>query len=187
MILRGHLVRDPGGGVDRAAQGRDAGPGAVPEPRPLRAVVRGMRVGVHLRGRRRQPRVVQQVVLRRGAEVPDDRVGVAGQQREPDQLVHRPRADVGRGHVADVGEVERQHGAELGAVQLRLAGGQPLLAEPVEPTRSSQSTALVPNVAVFMEADAFLSRAAALRSRGRGRSDVTARSRLRRRRTRPVV
>ena len=53
-----------------------------------------------------EPGVVQLVVPGRRAEVPEDRLAAAGQQREADQLVHRPRADVGGRHVADVGEVE---------------------------------------------------------------------------------
>ena len=66
------------------------------------------------------------------AEVPEDRLAAAGQQREPDQLVHRPGADVGRGHVADVGEVEGQQGAERGALERGAEPGQPVVAEPVE-------------------------------------------------------
>ena len=73
------------------------------------ALVRRVRVGIHLGGRDVEPRVVQRVVLGGRAEVPRDRVGVAGEQAEADELVHRPRADVGRGHVPDVREVEREH------------------------------------------------------------------------------
>ena len=40
--------------------------------------------------------LVQLVVFRRRAEVPRDGVGVARQEAEADELVHRPRADVGR-------------------------------------------------------------------------------------------
>ena len=109
--LAGDVLGDAGVGVERAAQGGDAGAG------PVGAV---------------EPRVVELVVLGGRPEVPDDRLAAAGQQREPDQLVHRPRADVGRRHVADVGEVEGQQGAELRAVQRLAEPGQPLLAQVVE-------------------------------------------------------
>ena len=68
-----------------------------------------------------EPRVVELVVPGGRAEVPDDRLAAAGEQREADQLVHRPGADVGGRHVADVGEVEGQQGAEVGALQRRHA------------------------------------------------------------------
>jgi hypothetical protein len=66
------------------------------------------------------------------AEVPDDRLGVAAEQREPDELVHRPRADVGGGHVADVREVEGEDRADIRTVQCGLQPGEPLPSQPVE-------------------------------------------------------
>ena len=110
------VLGDPGVRVEGAAQGGDAGP----RPGAGRAVRCGGAVGVV------QPRVVELVVAGRRAEVPHDRLAAAGEQREPDQLVHRPGADVGRGHVADVGEVEAEQRAKLGPLQLRVQPGQPL-------------------------------------------------------------
>ena len=70
--------------------------------------------------------------LRGRAEVPEHRLAAAGQHREPDQLVHRPGADVGGGQVADVGEVEGEQGAEVGGLQRGPEPGQPFGAQPVE-------------------------------------------------------
>ena len=110
-------VGDAGVGVEGAAQGGDPGPG------PALLGVGGPPV---------QPGVVELVVAGGGAEVPDHRLAAPGQQGEADQLVHRPGADVGRGHVADVVEVEAEQGAQLRAVQRLLQPRQPLGAEPVE-------------------------------------------------------
>ncbi len=96
------------------------------------AVVRRVRVGVHLCRGRGQPGVVELVVPRGRAEVPHDGVRVPGEQREPDHLVHRPRADVRRGHVADVGEVESQDRAEVGGLERALQPGEPFRAQAVE-------------------------------------------------------
>ena len=101
----------PAAGIERAAQRRDAGPG------PLLAV---------------EPGVVELMVPGRRAEVPDDGLAAAGKQREADQLVHRPRPDVGGRHVPDVREVEGQQGTELGALELVLEPLQPFLTQPVE-------------------------------------------------------
>ena len=79
--------RDPGVGVEGAPQRGDPGPG------PLRSV---------------QPWVEQLVVPRRRAEVPQHGLPAPGEHGEPDQLVHRPGADMGGRQVSDVGEVERQ-------------------------------------------------------------------------------
>ena len=70
----------------------------------------------------------------RAAEPKSQTIGSrpAAQQGEPDELVHRPRADVRRRHVADVREVEGKDGAQLGALQLVVEPGEPLLAQPVE-------------------------------------------------------
>ena len=117
LILRATSSAMPGVRVEGAAQRRDAGAGAA-RVAGVGAVVRCVRISVDAPVVV-EPRVVQLVVLGRRAEVPHDRVAAAGQQGEPDQLVDRPRADVGGGHVADVGEVEGQHSAELGAFELR--------------------------------------------------------------------
>ena len=128
--LAGDLLGDAGVGVERAAQGRDAGPG------PLGAV---------------EPRVEQLVVPGRRAEVPQDRLAAARQHGEPDQLVHRPGADVGRRHVADVGEVERQQGAERGRLERRGAGPAAPSRRRSRSTRCSQSTALGPKVRIAIQ------------------------------------
>src|SRR5437764_903432 len=47
----------------------------------------------------------------RRSEVPHDRLVVLWQQAEPDQLVHRPRPDMGRSDVADVVHVEAEQRA----------------------------------------------------------------------------
>ena len=81
------------------------------------------------RGRRApgviQPRVVQLMVAGRRAEVPHHRLPAPRQQREPDQLVHRPRADMRRRHVPDIGEIKTQQGAQRRGLQLRPQPGQP--------------------------------------------------------------
>ena len=101
----------PALGVEGAAQRGDAGPGA------LGAV---------------EPRVEQLVVLGGRAEVPQHRLAAARQHREPDQLVHRPGADVGGGHVADVREVEGEQAAERGRLERGVQPRQPLGAQAVE-------------------------------------------------------
>ena len=111
--LRGDVLRTAGGRGDRAAQRGDARAGAV----VLLLAVRVPRV---------EPRRVELVVARGRAEVPEDRRSALGQQGEADHLVHRPRADVGPGHVPDVVEVEGEHRAERGALELRSEPGQPL-------------------------------------------------------------
>ena len=125
--LAGDLLGDAGVRVERAAQRGDAGPraGSSVARRFGDLAVVGLAVVV-------EPRVVQLVVPGGRAEVPDDRLAAAGQQREPDQLVHRPGADVGGGHVADVGEVEGQQGTELGSIEVLSEALQPIGAEPVE-------------------------------------------------------
>ena len=63
LDLAGHLLGDPGVRVEGAPQGRDARPGPGLRARAHGPVVRGVRVGVHLGRRGRQPRVVELVVL----------------------------------------------------------------------------------------------------------------------------
>jgi hypothetical protein len=104
------VVGDAGAGVERAPQRRDA------RPRTVGAV---------------EPRVVELVVAGGGAEVPDDGIAAAGEQREPDELVDRPRPDVRGRHVPDVGEVEGQQGAQLGPVERGPQPLEPLAAQPV--------------------------------------------------------
>ncbi len=60
----------------------------------------------------RDPRRVEPVVPRGGAEVPHPRLTVAGEQAPARQLVARPLADHGRGEIADVVLIEDEHGAE---------------------------------------------------------------------------
>jgi hypothetical protein len=79
-----------------------------------------------------QPRVVELVMARGGAEVPHDRLVVLRQQAEAVELVRSPGADVGRRDVADVGHVEAQQRSELRLGQQRLDPGQALLAQAVE-------------------------------------------------------
>lgn len=130
-LLR-HALRDPRVGGEGTPQRRDARTGTPLEPRARGVLVRRVRIGIHLGGRDVEPRVVQRVVLRRRAEVPRDGVAVAGQEAEADELVHRPCADVGRRHVADVREIERQQRAELRAVELPAQTPQAVGAQTVE-------------------------------------------------------
>ena len=65
-------------------------------------------------------------------EVPDHRLASPRQQREADQLVHRPGADVRGRHVADIGEVERQQRSEFGGVQMLPQALQPVSPQPVD-------------------------------------------------------
>ena len=84
-----------------------------------------------------QPGVVQLVVPGGRTEVPDHRLAPARQQREADQLVHRPGADVGGGHVADVGEVEGQQAPRSErsscALAAPVAAAQPVQVHPLFP------------------------------------------------------
>ena len=82
--------------------------------------------------RLRQPRAVELVVLGGGAEVPEDRVVVAGQEREADVLVALPGADRGARHVAQVVRVEQQQRAEVRRRQRRLRPREPVSAQTVE-------------------------------------------------------
>ena len=66
-----------------------------------------------------QPGRVQLVVLGRRAEVPQDGIAFAREQRAARALVARPLADVRARDVADVVLVEQEHGAERGLAQRR--------------------------------------------------------------------
>src|SRR5260221_8888954 len=79
-----------------------------------------------------EPRVIQLVMPGGRAEVPDDRLAAARQEREPDQLVHRPGADVGGRHVPDVGHVETEQRAQVGTLELCLQLGETLRAQALE-------------------------------------------------------
>ena len=80
---------------------------------------------------RLEPRRIKLVMHGRGAEVPQDRiVAGAGQQREAAELVALPFADLGRGDVADVVDVEDQQRAELGLLQRRLDAAEPIAVQP---------------------------------------------------------
>jgi hypothetical protein len=109
--LAGDLLGDARRRVEGPAERGDAGAGAA-----LLGLVRAAL----------QPGVVDLVVTGRRPEVPDDRLAAARQQGEADELVHRPGADVGRGHVADVVEVEGEQRSQLGAPQGLLEPRQPL-------------------------------------------------------------
>jgi hypothetical protein len=76
-----------------------------------------------------QPRVVELMVSGGRAEVPHDGLAAARQQREANELVHGPRADVGAGHVADVVEIEGEQRPEVRPLELGLEFGQALLAQ----------------------------------------------------------
>ena len=66
---------------------------------------------------RLEPGRVEPVMHRGRAEVPQDRLAVAGEQRPAAELVALPFADLGGGDVADVVDVEDQKRAELGFLQ----------------------------------------------------------------------
>src|SRR5215217_9750267 len=125
--LAGHFLSDPGVWMESATQRGYPGTSAGPA-RPCRLgdlAVAGSAVVV-------QPRVVELVMLGCRSEVPDHRLAASGQQREPDELVHRPRANVSGRHVADVGEVEGQQGAELGGVQVLFETLEPIVTQSMD-------------------------------------------------------
>ena len=61
--------------------------------------------------------------------VPKHRLADHGTQGIAHELVARPFADMGAGDVADVVEVEREHGAEAGVADRRLCAPDPLLVQ----------------------------------------------------------
>ena len=120
--LRAEPVGDAGLDGHRAAHRRDAGAEVL----------------------RRQPRREELVVAGGRAEVPEDRIVAARQQREAGVLVARPLADVRARDVADVVRVEEQQRAEVGALERRLRarrGGR--ARRRAKSIRCSQSTAIV--------------------------------------------
>jgi hypothetical protein len=118
--LGGHRVGDAGLVRHRAAHARDAGAPA--------------RLG--------QPRGVQLVMARSRAEIPEDRVGVAAQQREAGVLVPGPLADVGARDVADVVRIEEEQGAEVRLGERGVGALEPLASRRAKSIRCSQSTAM---------------------------------------------
>ncbi len=75
-----------------------------------------------------QPRHVEPMVHRGRAEIPQDGLRPAGQQREAAELVALPFADLGRGDVANVVHVEQQQRAEIGVFE-RLPGASHAIAD----------------------------------------------------------
>ena len=67
-----------------------------------------------------------------GAEVPQDRFAGAGQQRPARQLVAFPFADLGRGQITDVVDVEHQQRAEFGLLQRLLGAAEPVTVQAAE-------------------------------------------------------
>ena len=82
-----------------------------------------------LPARFRQPRRVELVMLRRRAEIPENRISLAGEQRAARALVPCPFPDVRARHVADVVLVEEEHRAERGVPQRLPRLLQPIAAE----------------------------------------------------------
>src|SRR2546423_15681604 len=70
------------------------------------------------------------MVARRRAEVPQDRIGTAWQEREPGILVTRPLADMRARYVPDVVRIEQKHGAELRPFERGLRAIEAVLTEP---------------------------------------------------------
>ena len=100
----GVALHQPEGRIDGAAQADQAGLAVLRlEPRRIELVMDGGR-----------------------AEVPQDRILAADQQRKARQLVARPFADLGRGDVADVVVVEQQQRAEVGCLERGLRARQPV-------------------------------------------------------------
>ena len=108
--LLGRLAHEADPGMDRAAQAEHAG------------------MAVMLR----QPRRVEAVMLGRRAEIPEMRLGIAGEQRIAGELVARPIADDRRGHVADIVLVEAQQRAEARLRQRRARSRQAIAVETAE-------------------------------------------------------
>ncbi len=75
---------------------------------------------------RLEPRRIEPVMHRRRAEIPQDRIAAAHQQRPARQLIARPLADLGRGDVADIVVVEQNQRAEVGGFERGLGAGEPV-------------------------------------------------------------
>ena len=88
-------------------QRRDLGRGALEQPDRRRdRAPQSEQAGLAVL--RRKPRGEETMVLGGRAEVPHDRLAAPRQQAITRHLVARPLADRGRGHVADVVDVEQQ-------------------------------------------------------------------------------
>ncbi len=81
---------------------------------------------------RHQPVAVEAMVDRGRAEIPHDRLAVAGQQREAAELVALPFADLGAGDVADVVDVEEEQRATGRRFQRRAGTRQTVVAQAIE-------------------------------------------------------
>ena len=79
---------------------------------------------------RLEPGRVELVVHGGRAEIPQDRLAVAREQRPARELVALPFADLGRGDVADVVDVEDQQRAEVGLLQRLLHAREPVAVQP---------------------------------------------------------
>jgi hypothetical protein len=79
---------------------------------------------------RPQPRRIELVMDRRRAEVPQDRILAADEQRPARKLVAGPFADLGRGDVADVVVVKQQQRAKIGLLQRGVRAGEPVALQP---------------------------------------------------------
>ena len=109
--------------------------------------------GTHARqSRLGQPGAVELVVARGGAEVPQDRVVPARDEREADVLVALPRPDRGARHVAEVVRVEEQERAELGCLErrLRTCRAEACAAGRSRPAAPSRPPFVAPRDAMFM-------------------------------------
>ena len=109
LNLFGHVFGAPHLRRHRPAQQRNSGSRALP-----------------------QPRAVELVMLRRRAEIPQDRLVILRQQREAADLVLRPCADVRGGDVAHIVHIEAQQRADLGFRQQRFNARQAFAAQTVE-------------------------------------------------------
>ena len=79
-----------------------------------------------------EPRRIELVMHGGGAEVPQDRFAGAGQQRPARQLVALPLADLGRGEIADVVDVEHQQRAKFGLLQCLLGAAEAVAVQAAE-------------------------------------------------------
>ena len=139
----GLLQRKPHAGLDQVDADRLAG-----DARFLEQAGDLLGVALHEAGRRRhgaahaehagaevlrrQPVAIEPVMHGGGAEVPLDRIVVAGQQREAAELVALPFADLGAGEIADVVDVEDQQRAEVGVLQRLLGAAEAIAVQPAE-------------------------------------------------------
>ena len=122
--LGGDIISQPGTRRNRPTQRRQ------PRPRPVGIAMRlagrpGMGVTMV------QPRVVQLMMTSRRTEIPHDRIPTPRNESETDQLVDRPRTDMRRRRITDVGEIETQQSTQRRLVQRLVQPGQPLRTQPV--------------------------------------------------------